>query len=105
MSETEVFSVNCDDQFKEEDSEVVEDDFIFFGRRWWRGFSRDCRRNLRCSNRNSRNGSRSRRVQGCGNVFCGVYVSDYGGVWFFCQLWRVAQSFGGRGFVSSVLVT
>ncbi len=39
MSETEVFSVNCDEQFKEEDGEVVEDHFVFFGRRWWWGFN------------------------------------------------------------------
>ncbi len=31
-----MFSVNCDDQFKEEDGEVVEEDSVFFGRgrRW-----------------------------------------------------------------------
>ncbi len=39
MSEAEVFSVNCDDQFKEEDGEVVENDFVLFGRRWRWGFN------------------------------------------------------------------
>ncbi len=39
MTETEVFSVNCDDQFKEEDGEVVEENLVFFSRGWWRGFN------------------------------------------------------------------
>ncbi len=39
MSEAEVFSVDCDEQFEEKDSEVVEDDFVFFGRSWRRSFN------------------------------------------------------------------
>ncbi len=103
--EAEVFSVNCDDQFKEEDVEVVEDDFIFFSRSQRRSFNRGCRRNLRSSSHSSRSWSPSRRVLGCGTVSCDVSVSDGRGVWFFRQVWRVVQFFGSRGRASFLLVT
>ncbi len=39
-----MFSVDCDDQFKEKDGEVVKENLVFFGRRWRRGFNRIRRR-------------------------------------------------------------
>ncbi len=44
VSETEVFSVNCDNQFKEKDGEVVKENLVFFSRRWRQGFNRRRRR-------------------------------------------------------------
>ncbi len=37
--EAEVFSVDCDDQFKEKDNEVVEEILVFSGRSQRQGFN------------------------------------------------------------------
>ncbi len=34
-----MFSVNCNDQFKEKDGEVVEEDLVLFSRQRWQSFN------------------------------------------------------------------
>ncbi len=120
VSEPEVFAVDGDSEFKEEEDEVVENDFVLFGRGWWRSlkkgyglrrgggrFNRGCRHSLRRSTHNSRSGSRSRRAPGCGTAFRGACAFGFGnGVSFF---WVVIRLLGVEAVylsstASSVLV-
>ncbi len=75
--------VDGDDEFEKEGGEIVEDDFVFFNRRWRRGFNQDCCRNLLHRSRSSRSGSQSRRVPGFSNDRRGVSVFGCSGVYSF----------------------